>query len=688
MAPDETAPQSIPKHVQAMETSLRLIEAAARAAADAPATLADLRPLARALERAIGSTLDAYDLRREPTTALLDAMQACDDAVAALEEATKLDEAMSTVTPWVRAARQWLHVPHAAFASMRTPSPPARELVVALTVPTLHRVERPSLAPSVRVATPIEPPPLRKTLADELQELPPNERLPVLRARSKEMREAAARRRDEARAAREARMERRKEQPDVVPGFTPGPHARATPDEARQATARTLFEDVCAVGMQRTPLLGEHWRDTATYDERLLRDVDALAGLGPVALAELERLVVDSPAKDASRAFGIAFCLGCFEGRDALAAVERCIRLLGPSSPDTCAAAAMALKLAPHPDLATTLRAWLTDPEAGLRRVAIDVLCHRGLATPDEIGARCRDEAPEVAAIAFVAAGLAALPELSVLVEERAAPEDPELADAVAWASLLGGVSHAVERVKRAFDRGGRDTLLLLVALAGERDDVADLVSRWERAPSRALASALGYGGHPASLGPLIDALEADTAPELKQEIAFALQRITGAEMYEDIDLPPEKLDVDDPPMPQVPDDAPPVKRLASDRRDRPSDGAPDRVRVPTQRAEAWRAFLNEEPSRWEGERRLRRGQPYTPALSFAELEGYQVTPAERRVLYRELILKTGRAVPFDPVDMVPVQELALKKLAPIVEKAGSAPGAWGRALRQGGMSK
>jgi uncharacterized protein (DUF1800 family) len=125
MAPDETAPQSIPKHVQAMETSLRLIEAAARAAADAPATLADLRPLARALERAIGSTLDAYDLRREPTSALLDAMQACDDAVAALEQATKLDEAMSTVTPWVRAARQWLHVPHAAFASMRTTSPPA-----------------------------------------------------------------------------------------------------------------------------------------------------------------------------------------------------------------------------------------------------------------------------------------------------------------------------------------------------------------------------------------------------------------------------------------------------------------------------------------------------------------------------------------------------------------------------------
>lgn len=686
MAPDPTGSQPIPKHLQAMETALRLLESAGRAACEAPATLADVRPLARALERAIVATLDAYDVRREPASALLDAMQACDDAAAQLDAIAEHDAAMATLRPRLVAARDWLRLPQATFAGLRATPPPARELFAATELPILHRVERGSLAPVLGVAEPIAPPEPRTTLADELSALPPKERVGALRARAKELREAAAKRRDDARAAREARMTQRREPGELVPGFTRGPHARASAEDVVKAAARLLFEDVSAVGLQRTPLLGDAWRGAATYEERLLRDVDALVAHGPLALGELERLVIDSPAKDASRAFGVAFCLGCVEGRDALAAIERSLRYLGASAPETCAAAATALKLVPHPDLATLLTGWLEDDEPGLRRIATDVMAHRGLLSHEQLAARCRDDAPEVASLALLAAGLAAPPELSLLLEERGAPEHPGLAEAVAWAAVLGGVSYAVDRVRKAFEQSGRESLLLPLALAGEASDVAALVERWSSAPSRALAHALGYAGHPSSLGPLVDALEADTAPELKQEIAFALQRITGAELYDEVDLPPEKLEVDDPPMPNLPDDAPPVKRLASDRRDRPGDGAPDRMRLPTQRVEAWRALLSEEPSRWEGERRLRRGQPYTPALSFAELEGYEITPVERRVLYRELVLKTGHAVAFDPVDFVPVQEAALKKLAPLAHKAGSNPGAWGRALRQGGI--
>ncbi|NUP07565.1 MAG: hypothetical protein HOW73_16070 [Polyangiaceae bacterium] len=668
-----------------METALKLLATTARAAVDAPASEADLRPLAALLARATTSILDAYDVRREPVTALQDATTACDEAIAELERVKLKDQGLEGVSEWVRAARGWLAVPEQVFARTRAVPPPAREIVASKDTPTLHRIDRRSIGPVWQVAAPLPAAVNVVPLSEELAKLPSKERLATLKERAKTMREEAAQRRDQRERDREARREARRAEEATAPrpGYTKGKHAPLTLEHFHRNKARELFEDVAAMGMQRTPLLGDYWRGSVVFDQRMLRNIDAIAAFGDLALQSLEPLVIGAPAKDPSRAFAIAMALGSFEGRDALASIDRVVRFLGPADPEVSKNLAMGLKLAPHPDLATMLRQWLGDTDEGLRAIAIDVLGHRGLATPEELTKACRDESEIVAARAFVPAALAQVPEIGVLIEERKEAKDPDLVDALAWATALGGVAYASDRLRKRIAEPEGERVLLPIALAGEKDDAAELLSRFERAPTRALAIALGYAGLPASLDPLVDALDREIAPETKQDIAFSLQRITGAELYDDVDVAADVRDVEEPANPPLPDDAPPLRRMSVDRRDRPGEGAADRVKLPTMRAEAWRAFLAEDSVKWQGDRRLRRGKPYTPALSLEELDSYQITPPERRILYREIIIKTGRHIPFDPVDFVAVQEEALKKLAPIVQTASSVPGAWGRALRK-----
>lgn len=685
MASADGALQPVPKHLLAMETGLSLLEAACRAAVEAPSSEADLRPLASALERGIVALLDAYDVRRDPVAAVRDAMQACDEAAAEIERAKAVDEGLEGIGPWLVAARDWLLVAEDAFARTRHVAAPPREIAISRDVPALQRISRSTIAPIVRVAEPRQASPEVVPLASELAKLPVTERIAALKQRAKSLRDDAAKRRDERHRSREEQREARRKADEHAPhpGFAKGRHERATDESFVVGKARELFEDVAAMSQQRTPLVGDYWRAATVFDERMLRDIDAVASLGGVALSSLERLVVDAPAKDPARAFAIGMVLGCFEGRDALAAVERAVRFLGLGDLEVRANITAALKLAPHPELGTMMRRWLSDTEPGLRAIAIDVLAHRGLASPDELAARCRDDAEEVAAKAYVPAALTKVSELGVLLDERPTPKNAELATAIVWATVLGGVQYAVDRARKRMDAGATDAALLPIALAGERADVEELLLRFRRAPSRALASALGYGGLPSSLPVLVDALDAESAPELKQEVAFALQRITGAELYDQVEIPAEAIEVPDTEAPRLPDDAPPLRRLAGDRRDRPGDGSADRLSMPTMDPAAWRAFLAADATRWEGDRRLRRGQPYTPALSLSEIDTYQITGPERRILFYEIVIKTGAQVPFDPIDFVNVQEEALRALAPIVEKASSVPGAWGRALRR-----
>jgi hypothetical protein len=55
----------------------------------------------------------------------------------------------------------------------------------------------------------------------------------------------------------------------------------------------------------------------------------------------------------------------------------------------------------------------------------------------------------------------------------------------------------------------------------------------------------------------------------------------------------------------------------------------------------------------------------------------------ERRYLHRELILRTGAVVRFDPHDLVRVQEEEVRAWQPLAARASSTPGRWIRPLRR-----
>ena len=77
------------------------------------------------------------------------------------------------------------------------------------------------------------------------------------------------------------------------------------------------------------------------------------------------------------------------------------------------------------------------------------------------------------------------------------------------------------------------------------------------------------------------------------------------------------------------------------------------------------------------------RGSPYTPTVSLWELDAWPVTPVERRWLQRELVVRTGHLVRFDPHDFVAVQELSLQAWAPVAQRMSGSPGAWVRPMRR-----
>src|SRR6185295_15270512 len=118
-----------------------------------------------------------------------------------------------------------------------------------------------------------------------------------------------------------------------------------------------------------------------------------------------------------------AMVLGCFEGRDALGAVERVLFHLGPSDPEVVAHTGGALKLVPHPELGAMLRSLLSESDHACRAIAIDVLAYRGLATPKELAAAARD-APPVAAAALPALAILRAPELIEVLEIARASQD------------------------------------------------------------------------------------------------------------------------------------------------------------------------------------------------------------------------------------------------------------------------
>jgi hypothetical protein len=321
--------------------------------------------------------------------------------------------------------------------------------------------------------------------------------------------------------------------------------------------------------------------------------------------------------------------------------------------------------------------------------MAIDVLGHRGLSTLGELVWAAAD-VPEVAARAIIhLAFFTPSPDLPALLQaavERA-DGDAALREAAWTAMALSDHPYTSFTLGAALDAGGPDAeaAAMLLAIAGDQED-ARRVSRYALAsPTPALVTAAGWAGGAWSVGPLVELLASED-DEVKGAAAGALERITGAGIVEKAEVDDDEIFVDEPPEPDVGEPrAQKVARLIGDPRDPPPEPARETIERPSTDPARWRAWWIEKGAAWDPNARYRRGQPYTPLVSLAELDGGASTLGERRWLQRELVIRTGSFVRFDPHDLVAVQEEALRAWHPVASRHTGSPGRWVRPMRRAG---
>jgi hypothetical protein len=640
----------------------------------------DLAPVADAAARALVAVYDAFDGRTDPLEGVRRAVAETSAAAAALgaSDASILSGVLGGARRSFESAAGPLGEAEARLReSPPRPRPAAGDLRASIDLPRLHEVERASLAPRIRIAAVAPPPPAPPA------PLPRPQSFDELRATVVELQrraEAALRPLFEPRAATQPERPRAPAPPaHPGPGFAAELPLRLDEADFVRARARDMLEEIALVGVQRTPLPGEPWRSALVLEQRMLRAIDALAALGARGLGRIEEIALDAPVKDGPRLFALTMALGCIRGRDALGVVERILADYETVDATVGDALATALKLVPH-DLAEHLmRAWTTSTDPRKRAVATDVLAHRGLMSDAALATAAAD-VPAVAALALSHLAVRRPGALDGIVEGALAHDDVALRRA-AWLALALAAHRAFSRtLSDALGGPHREDAALLLAFAGDDRDAQRLADLVTAAPTPGLVTALGWAGPGGAVGTLVALLERDDEA-LSDAAARALERITGAGLTEQAALPAEEIEVPEPPVPPGLFEPPRLARSVSDPRDQPPAPANETIERPSRDPERWRAWWREHAEAFSSQRRYRAGRAYTPAVSLAELDRAPCTPEERRWLGRELVVRTGAFVRFDPADLVVVQEQALRSWQPIAERASAQPGLWVRPL-------
>jgi hypothetical protein len=636
----------------------------------------DLHPPARALERVFAGIFDAFEERRPRHDAVRDAVAALDEAAELLSPAASGDAAVGFALDYVREVRAALMKAGERLAGL-VPQPPApsTDLQASFERPALHAIDRPSLTPHLRV-------PACKPL--EVEVVPPRFERPKtfeeLERITRQMREMAL-------APRPPRIPVVKPapsaRPDSPPGFALDIRPALSPGRFLQERVRGCFEEVTMIGVQRAPLLGDPWRTSRVLERRMLASIDAIVAMGPPALETLETLVFDSPLKDPSRVFATAMILGCVAGRDTLAMAERVFAAFELDDPQHAAQLGAALKLVPHPYLPLSLRTFLSDPDSARRALAIDVLACRGLATPDELGRAASDE-PDVAAAALPWLALSRHPGVRAAID--AAMDGPlgRLRAAARLAMVLSADLRAVTSLRDALGAEPEEAaaaVALLGVVAGP-SEAELLIHNAFSTPTRASVAAVGWAGSKAAVPALMALLRHKDEPVVLAA-AYALDRVTNAGLYEDAVVEADAIMVPDVPEPDLGDKPPPLARVVSDPRDLPAEPSTDTLQRPSTEAHRWAAWWKEKGDAFDEKARHRRGYPYTPYISWLELDRWPCTPGERRLLHWELVARTGEYVRFDTGDFVPVQEESVAAWEPLARNASGHPGTWNLAGRR-----
>lgn len=651
--------------------------AAARAIGEESEPSLHLAPAARRLELGIAAMYDAFDGRADRPTAINLAHGRLWDA-AILVARAGLPGALAAL----REACAELVSAEARFPLVTLAAPTAAPLRAAVEVLPLHAIARASLSPTFRAPPVAEP-------GDEAPAVVLPE--PTTFAELAAAAEAARRVAGEQRKAHQARqaLTEAKAPPqapiEAPPGFAFAPPPALGDDDFVRRWARECFDEIGMIGVQRAPLAGDEWRTSLPLERRLLTAVDAIAALGPTAIAHLEPLALDVPVANPMSVFAIATMGGSLEGRDALACAERVLHHFGPNDPTVAEPFVAAMKLAPNPFVPGVLRSLMAATERGCRAVAVEVLAYRGWLLPDELAALVDEEEPRVFALALPALAATRHRDLGRALARALPHADVRVQAAALDAMAIAAHPQAAAAARVAALGALGDRALIRVAIVAGEDDARWLLAQMQASPSVAAIEAVGWAGLVDAVPALLQALESEDEP-VKLAAGAALDRLLGASLIDRIDILPEALAevelVDPDPDPDPEAEVPPrqtLLELMMHPRDQPSAGSSETLEVPSIDPLRWRAHWAEHGHRHDPKQRLRRGNPYSPSMSLYELDRLTLSVDDRRRLHRELAARTGKLTHFDPHDFVLAQEQSLAAWGALVRATVETPGSWGR---------
>lgn len=461
------------------------------------------------------------------------------------------------------------------------------------------------------------------------------------------------------------------------PGFAKDPLPALSHDQWVDFHTRDCFGDIVALLPQRTPQLGEAWLAAEVIERRLVANLDAVASLGDIGYHAVEVACVHAVVVDAALCGGLALVAGCVASRDLLGLCERLL-LTWETDEAMWQAVADSWKLAPSPWLGALCDRYLRSPDLRKQAVALDVLGYRSWLRAEDVQRLLESGRAPLTKVLPYLHYLSPPDRDSWLRRLYAESATPNGNVDLWWASALNGYPPIAVILEHAAatDQTGQGWLVL--ALYGERRHAEAMLTEFTQAPTPLLAYALGWAGMGAAIPVLISALASEDA-ELKGAIAMALERITGAGLFEEIPIAPEETIAPDVPEPTTGPATPTLASKLGDARDAPPAGSPDTLVLPAITQLTWSAYWNENASRYAPTNRYRCGLPASPSVFVDELEFGLRTPRDRRLIHRELVMRTGRRVDFDPHQWIDEQKLAIEQWR---EVAGSCPvpaGTWFR---------
>jgi hypothetical protein len=433
--------------------------------------------------------------------------------------------------------------------------------------------------------------------------------------------------------------------------------------ELLRQLARDTLEDIASLSSLRKPIAGETWIDQAPFEQRLLDNLDYFASLGAPAFTGVALYHAEADAPDAARAFAAAFALGSVQGSDC---VHAALTIAKQSPPEEMPGFADGFALAANSLADRELAVLLEHPKAEIALMALNALGRRGSLSDDACEqVLARADAPMTLeltrALAFNGSAERAPRLLEQLLNQS--PDDDTFL-AAAESLLVRGQTQTRDALRSVLDWSSSQSArrvagaLSLLCLSGNASDVERILEAAALVPTAATARALGRYGHLRVI-PFLQALLSAEDESVSAAAAQALERVTGAGLFETVevpwvtDLPPGLPDT-----PGIPNPTRPVQRV---------------IREPT----AWLAFLERETPKFQPEKRYRAGRPFRPQFVLDELTAAHTPAEERQLAALEFRIVSGVQTRFSPDDWVIRQQAHLREMADGIASRNAPEGAW-----------